>query len=164
MDQYATCCGGRPQSSRHCVRWGPSCCLPLLPARRGVQQPAEFSAHVCFGQTAGWIETSLGMEVGFGLAHCVRWGLKHTQPQGAQPPIFGLCLLWPNGWMDQCATWYGGRPRPRPHCIRWGPSSPRRTGHSSPPLFGRCLVTKRSPISATAEHLLTLDCVVLLFV
>jgi len=21
-----------------------------------------------------------------------------------QPPIFGLCLLWPNGWMDQDAT------------------------------------------------------------
>jgi len=21
--------------------------------------------------------------------------------------------LWPNGWMDQDATWYWGRPRPR---------------------------------------------------
>jgi len=21
-------------------------------------------------------------------------------PKGAQPPIFGPCLLWPNGWMD----------------------------------------------------------------
>jgi len=31
--------------------------------------------------------------------------------------------LWPNGWMDQDATWYIGRPRPRPHCIRWEPSS-----------------------------------------
>ena len=27
---------------------------------------------------------------------------------GAQPTIFGPCLLWPNGWMDQDATWYGG--------------------------------------------------------
>jgi len=26
--------------------------------------------------------------------------------------------------MDQDATWYAGRPRPRPHCVRWGPSSP----------------------------------------
>ena len=25
--------------------------------------------------------------------------------------------------MDEDATWYGGRPRPRPHCARWGPSS-----------------------------------------
>jgi len=26
--------------------------------------------------------------------------------------------------MNQDATWYGGRPRPRRHCVRWGPSSP----------------------------------------
>jgi len=25
--------------------------------------------------------------------------------------------------MDQDTTWYGGRPRPRSHCARWGPSS-----------------------------------------
>jgi len=30
--------------------------------------------------------------------------------------------LWPNGWMDQDTTWYGGRPRPRPHCVRRGPT------------------------------------------
>jgi len=24
--------------------------------------------------------------------------------------------LWPNGWMDQDATWYGGRPRFTRHC------------------------------------------------
>jgi len=35
-------------------------------------------------------------------------------------------LLWPNGWMHQDATWYGSRPRPRPHCVRWGPSSRER--------------------------------------
>jgi len=29
--------------------------------------------------------------------------LKGAQP----PPILGPCLLWPNGWMDQDATWYG---------------------------------------------------------
>jgi len=43
------------------------------------------------------------------------------------PTIFGPCLLWSNGWMDQDATWYGGRPRPRQHSVRWGPSSvPKR--------------------------------------
>ena len=31
-------------------------------------------------------------------------------PKGAEPPIFGPYLLWPNGWMDQDATLYGGRP------------------------------------------------------
>jgi len=42
-----------------------------------------------------------------------------------------LSVLWPNGWMHQDATWCRGRPRPRPHCVRWGPSSPRK-GHSTP--------------------------------
>jgi len=46
-------------------------------------------------------------------------------------------VLWPNGWMDQDATWYGGRPRPTPHCVRWGPNSLHGKGHSSPQL-SRC--------------------------
>ena len=54
------------------------------------------------------------------------------------PPIFGICLLWPNGCTDQDATWYGGWPRPRPHCARWGPSSPPQKGGRAPnfrPMF-----------------------------
>jgi len=39
-------------------------------------------------------------------------------------PIFGPFVLWPNGWMNQDATWYGGRPQPRGLCVRWGPSPP----------------------------------------
>ena len=63
-------------------------------------------------------------------------------------------LLWPNGWMDQDATWYGGRPRPRPHCVRWGPSSPER-GTAAPATFRpMSIVAKQLPISATAELLL----------
>jgi len=61
--------------------------------------------------------------------------------------------LWPNSWMDEDATWYGSRPWSRPHCIRRGPRS-ARNGHSSPHLFGPCLLWTRSPISATAELLL----------
>ena len=30
--------------------------------------------------------------------------------------------------MDHDTTWYGGRPRPRRHCVRWRPSSPTK-GH-----------------------------------
>ena len=41
-------------------------------------------------------------------------------------------VLWPNGWMDQDATRYGGRPRPSPHCVRCGdPASPT----AAPPHF-----------------------------
>jgi len=99
----------------------------------------EFSAHVCCGQTAGWIRMPLRMEVGLGQGHivldgdpvpekwgysaprpphCVRWRpgsptLPHPQKGGgAQGPlqIFDPCLLWPNGRMDQDATRYGGKP------------------------------------------------------
>ena len=81
----------------------------------------------------------------------------------AAPTLFGH-VLSPNGWMDQGATCYGGRPWPRPHCvIRWGPRSPsQKSGTASrpnlrpmsegpgsprpergtavPPLFGPCLL------------------------
>jgi len=57
-------------------------------------------------------------------------------------PGCDICVhvLWPNGWMDQYETWYGGRPRSRPHCVRWGPSSPSRKGAHQPPPLGRCLL------------------------
>jgi len=44
--------------------------------------------------------------------------------------------------MDQDATWYGGRPGPRPDCIRWRPSSPlKKGGGKAPPsFFGPCLL------------------------
>ena len=48
------------------------------------------------------------------------------------PNFFGPRLLWPNGCMDQDATYYGGRPRPTRHCVRWGPSYPWRKGHTHP--------------------------------
>ena len=60
--------------------------------------------------------------------HCARWWAQPPLLQkGAQPPpIFGPCLLLPNGWMDQDATLYDGRPRPGQHCVRYGPiSTPR---------------------------------------
>ena len=36
-------------------------------------------------------------------------------------------------WMDEDATLYRSRPRPRPHCTRWGPSSHERG--TATPLF-----------------------------
>jgi len=52
----------------------------------------------------------------------------------SSPPLFGPCLLWPNGWMDQDTTWYEGGPRPRRHCVRWGRSSSHGKGHNNSPL------------------------------
>jgi len=142
MHQDATWYVGKPQPRRLCVRWGPS-----FPSPKGAQS-SQFSANVRCGQTTGW---TLGMEVGFGPDDFVL-GVRnrgHTHHH----PVFGPCLLWPNGWMDEEATWYGSRLRPRPHCIRRGPSS-ARNWHSSPHLLGLCLLWPRSPISATDELLL----------
>jgi len=51
-------------------------------------------------------------------------------------PICNVGVLWPNGWTDQDTTRYGGRPRPRWHCVRWEPSSPPpRKGAEQPPTF-----------------------------
>jgi len=46
-------------------------------------------------------------------------------------PVCDVGALWPNGRMDQHETWCGGMPRPRPDCVRWGPSSPiaQKRGH-----------------------------------
>jgi len=59
----------------------------------------QFFAHVCCGQTAGWIKMPLGMEVDLGGGHTVRWG-PTPAPKVAQP-LFGPCLLWPNGRPSQ---------------------------------------------------------------
>jgi len=56
-------------------------------------------------------------------------------------PIFGPCLLWPNGWMDQDGTWHGGGPWSRPHSARWGTSSPPPKRGQRPPIFGPFLLS-----------------------
>jgi len=79
--------------------------------------------------------------------HGVRCGPSYPQKKGhIHPhPIFGPCLLWPNGWMDLDAAWYGSRPRPRPHCTRRSPSSHKR-GTAAPSFRPRSIV-------ATVTHL-----------
>jgi len=93
----------------------------------------QFSAHVYCSQTAGWVKMALGMDVGLGPEDIVLDGDPSAAPlpkRGAEPssPIFGPCLLWPNGWMDQDGTWHGGGPWSRPHCARWGPSPLSKKG------------------------------------
>jgi len=140
MDQDATCM--EVGLARHYVKWGPS----------------SPSSKRDFGQCPLWlngwmIKMPLGTEGNVGQGDVVLDGGRSSLPlKTAQPPVFGSSLLWPNGWMDEDVTWYGSILRPRRHCIRRSPSSPRK-GHSSPPLFGPCLLWPRSPISATAELL-----------
>jgi len=80
----------------------------------GGHRPQPHFWTVCCGQTGGWIKMQLGRGVELDPGDVVlRWGF--SSPKGTQPPIFGPCPLWPNGWIDQDAT-YGGRPRPRQNC------------------------------------------------
>jgi len=141
MDQDETWRAVRHRPWPHCVRRGPS----STPQWGTVPQ---FSAHVCCGQMAGWIKMPLGMEVDLGpgdfaldreiaalpiklpLGTEVGLSLSDFVLDGDPAPafqkggeaassIFGPCLLRPNGWMDQYATWYVGRRRPKRHCVTW---------------------------------------------
>jgi len=49
---------------------------------------------------------------------CMLDGDQVPSPKRWQSPlqIFGPCVLWANGWMDQDATWHEGRPQPRRLC------------------------------------------------
>jgi len=119
--------GGRLRPRAHCARWDPA-------------------PHVYRGQTARWIKMPLGTEIGLGPGDFVLDGNPAPQIKGHSPrTIFGPYLLWPNGWMDEDATWCGSRPGPRSHSIRRDPSSPRK-GHSSPPSF------RSVSIVATVAH------------
>jgi len=113
MDQNETWHGGTPWPRPHCVRWEPS----SSPKKR--HRP-QFLAHVRCGQTTGWIKIPLGREVGLGPGDFVLDGDPASPKKGGTDPlIFGPCLLWPNGWMHQDTTWYGGRPQPRRHGLGW---------------------------------------------
>ena len=78
---------------------------PACPKRGGA---TKFSAHVCSSQLS-----------------------SPAPPQkkgGAQQTHFFAHVLWPNGWIDQDATWYGGMPLSWPYCVRWGLLPPK--GHT----------------------------------
>ena len=99
MDQDATHYEGRPRPRQHCVWYGPSS------TPRGRAPSLQFSAHVCCGQTAGWIKTPLGTKVGLGPGHVCYMGMQLPRHKGHSPPIFGPCLVWPNGRPSQLYCW-----------------------------------------------------------
>jgi len=120
--------------------------------------------------------------------------------------VCNVGVLWSNSPMDQDATWYGSRRRPRPHCVRrelssrhgrgttalpyfsihvycgqtagWiriplgtevgivpgdivldgDSASPTERGTAAPTFWPMSIVSKRSPISATAEFFFVYSC------
>ena len=75
----------------------------------------------------------LGMKVGLGPCDFVFDG-DSTPSKSAQPPqpIFGPCLLWPYGWIDEDAAWYGIKVD---HIVLDGLPALRERGTAAPSLF-----------------------------
>ena len=116
-DQNETWLAGRPRPWPHCVRWGPS-----SPSPKGAQP--QFSEHTCCSQMAAWIKMPLGMEVGLGPGDFVLdWDPLPSPEKGGAPKFSVHVYCGQTAGMDQDGIWHGGRPRPRTHCVRWGPSS-----------------------------------------
>jgi len=97
----------------------------------------------------------IGTEVGLGPGHIVLD--ENPAPQGySSPPLFGPCLLWPNGWMDQDTIPLGTEIGLGPSDIVLDgiPNSPQRKGAQQPPTFRPMhIVAKRWLISATNDFL-----------
>ena len=78
-------------------------------------------------------------EVGLGPGHIVLDGDPATLSQkkeARQPPMFGPCLLWPNGWMDQDGTWHRGMGLgPGYIVLDWDPAPLPKKGAEPPPQF-----------------------------
>ena len=85
----------------------------------------------------------LGAEVGLSPGDFVLDGDTAPPPKGdgAPSPIFGPFLLWPNCWMHQDATWYGGRTQSRGLSVDGDQSPLPKKGAEPPfPIFGPCLL------------------------
>jgi len=114
MDQDATRYEGRPRPRPHRIRWGPS-----PNSKKGTAPNFRTISVVPIrldGSRCHLIRRKASAQV--------RWGLSSPQMRNSSPQIFGPCLLWPNGSMNQNSTWYGERHRPMRHCVRWRHSLP----------------------------------------
>jgi len=139
-DQDETWHAGRTRPWPHCVS-SPS--------------PKGHNPHfrpICCGQMAEWIKMSLGVELGLGPDNFVLDGDPAPLHKRGRPKIFGPCLLWSNGWMDEAGTWHRGRPQPRRLCVRWRPATlPKRRRRRLPNFWPISIVAKR--LDASRCHL-----------
>jgi len=112
----ATCCTDRAgcYSDLGCA----TCCATQQQPMTDVQQKSR--SKVAQQKSTCVIGVTLGQPFVKRFALCYRTLILSVHP------VSNAGGLWPNGWMDQDETWHRARPWPRPHCVRWGPSSPQR--------------------------------------
>ena len=129
--------------------------LPSL--KWGGAPPTKFSAHLYCGQIKGMNASRCHLIRRWASANarlCSMWTQLPPEKGHTHLTKFLAHVYYGQmaGWMKTpLGSWYGSRPRPRPHSTRRGPAPAK--GAQQPPLFGPCLLWPRSPISATAELL-----------
>ena len=94
----------------------------------GTEPPPQFSAHYCYGQTAGWM--ALRMEVGLATGHIVLDGDPATLPKKGHRPEFSAHV-----YCGQTVAWIN---MPLSTEVNLGPGDVVLDGHSSS-VFGSCL-------------------------
>ena len=65
--------------------------MSIVPPQKKEEQP-QFSAHFYCGQTAGWIQMSLGMEVGLGPDDIVLDGDPAPPKRGTAPNFLPMSI------------------------------------------------------------------------
>jgi len=77
------------------------------PVHKKGAEPPNFRPISVVASTDAWMDQSVSQDQDATYSREVGLGPGHSLPlpKGAQPPIFGQYLLWPNGWMDQDVTW-----------------------------------------------------------
>jgi len=106
MDQDVTWYGAKPRPRRLCVRWG-----PRFPSPKWGGAPPKFSAHVYWGQTAGWMKMVLDSHGGRLQPRqlCVRWG-PSPPPKFSAHVYYSYCdfvrTLHSRYWFVQVLVFY----------------------------------------------------------
>ena len=119
--------------------WGTK--SPRPPPRKG--HSPQFSAYISCGQMAPWIKMPLGRKIGLYPSNIVLDGNPAPPPQkGDTAPIFGPCLLCPNGWMDQHALGVEVGHGPG-HIVLDGNLLPFPEKGAQPPFSAHVFVAKR---------------------
>jgi len=141
MDQDETWHAGRPQPGRIVLGGDPA-----HPHAKGHRH--QFLVHICCGQMAGCIKMPVGMEVSLGPGAFVFDGDPAHPCKRAEPPNFRPMFIVAK---RLGCTWHEGGPRSRPHCARWGPSSPHENGAEAPNFWPISIVAKW--LDASGYHL-----------
>jgi len=89
------------------------------------------------GQRVGWIKMPLGRKVGLSPGDIVLDGDPAPPPQRGKASNFRPMSIVTKRLDGSRCHLVRSRPRPRRHCVKWGPSSPKG---AQPPIFGSCLL------------------------